>query len=73
MKQERKMGFQWFKMLTKKQQKYFRLSCHRQEGIEYFNLSLNNTLTFGEFIGFAICSGKPMHNFGYWDRIYLNK
>lgn len=70
---ERKKGFQWYKTLSKKQQKQFRLNCHRYNGIGFFQLSMNQSIPFDLFLIFATMLENPPQGKKYWDSILINR
>lgn len=74
MNQEIKKGFEWYRSLTKKQQKQWRKERLKlsKRSMETFYYMLNNTFTFSSFISgsFALSSTPQGHN--YWKNI-VNK
>ena len=73
---EQRKGFQWYKTLTKKQQKQFRLNCHRCEdlkGIKNLNLVLNETLCFFRFVYYGFDFDKTPQGYKYWEDLAYSR
>lgn len=69
--QEIKMGFQWYKSLTKKQQKQWRKNClnYPKNNLKHFYNSLNVPCSLEDFIfGSFVFSNTPQ-GAEYWINI----
>ena len=75
-KQQKRKGFEWYRMLTKKQQKQFRKECIKEEPSDcgWFQYSLNRVDTLYGFLTGSIIFSKSEKGSEYWNRIAkLNK
>lgn len=74
-KQEIRKGFEWFRTLTKKQQKRFRLECHRymcrigSEGARWFHWIMNEVSDFNFFMNGSFTKDESVFGLEYWNNI----
>lgn len=69
-KQDIRKGFEWYRMLTKKQQKRFRLETHRQRGLARFHKIMNSQDTYRGFIASGFIFKHSYKGLDYWHMIY---
>lgn len=70
-KQQKRKGFERYRMLSKKQQKQFRFNCIREEKTdsEWLQWRLNQVDTFKGFLTGSITLALTKQGFRYWNRI----
>lgn len=73
-KQEKRKGFEWYRMLTKKQQKQFRKNFISEEKLFSFCFIMNRAIKYVDFIQCSFSFKNTPQGHDYWWRISkLNK